>query len=288
MRLSRVRVKDYRSIRDTGLFEVEADKTIIVGPNEAGKTALLEALQRLNPPEGTVGFDPLRDYPRADFNDITTKKVDPSKITVVSGHFALEEADRAVIPREFAECQYVCGTRLNNSRWHRLEGGPPVPTYGDITKDLNRLEAHVRRKRGPESDGSSEILLPDDLSALTEGWDEEVPIEGARAKALRDWLEKRLPFLDEENQTEENRYDRLRAATEVATARETVLATLKKRLPVLVLFNNYFRVRPLIHLEHLAKRLEQGLLDDKEYDYGNGNVIVRARDLREACTGVSQ
>jgi hypothetical protein len=36
-----------------------------------------------------------------------------------------------------------------------------------------------------------------------------------------------------------------------------------------VLFNNYFRVRPRIHLEHLASRQASGVLDDKEYDYGN-------------------
>jgi hypothetical protein len=38
---------------------------------------------------------------------------------------------------------------------------------------------------------------------------------------------------------------------------------------VFVLFSDYFRVRPLIHLEHLAQRLESNLLDDEAYDYGN-------------------
>ncbi|GAB7197415.1 AAA family ATPase [Dickeya oryzae] len=53
MRLSRVRVQNYRSIIDTGEFEVERLKTILVGPNEAGKTAILQAIQQINPPEGT-------------------------------------------------------------------------------------------------------------------------------------------------------------------------------------------------------------------------------------------
>ena len=50
MRLTHVRVQNYRSVRDTGWFDVEKAKTILVGPNEAGKTAVLEALQRINPP----------------------------------------------------------------------------------------------------------------------------------------------------------------------------------------------------------------------------------------------
>ena len=49
MFLQRVRVTKYRSIRDSGWFEVEKGKTILIGPNEAGKTALLEAIQRMWP-----------------------------------------------------------------------------------------------------------------------------------------------------------------------------------------------------------------------------------------------
>ena len=52
MKLIKARVQNYRSIRDTGEFEIEELKTIMVGPNEAGKTVILQALQKLNRPEG--------------------------------------------------------------------------------------------------------------------------------------------------------------------------------------------------------------------------------------------
>ena len=81
MRLTQVRVQNYRCVRDTGWFEVEQAKTILVGPNEAGKTAVLEALQRINPPAGVRPLDPLRDYPRKLYNaDIQSRKRDPSEI----------------------------------------------------------------------------------------------------------------------------------------------------------------------------------------------------------------
>ena len=36
-----------------------------------------------------------------------------------------------------------------------------------------------------------------------------------------------------------------------------------------VYFNNYFRVRPNLHLRRFAERVERNLLDDDQYDYGN-------------------
>lgn len=45
MRLPHVQVQNYRWVRDTGLYEVERSQTILVGPNEAGKTAMLDVLQ---------------------------------------------------------------------------------------------------------------------------------------------------------------------------------------------------------------------------------------------------
>jgi len=83
MRLTKARVQNYRSVKDTGEFSIENLKTILVGPNEAGKTVVLKALQQLSLPEGVDGFDEIRDYPRSLYNDITTGKVKASNIEVV-------------------------------------------------------------------------------------------------------------------------------------------------------------------------------------------------------------
>ena len=48
MKLIKVRITEYQSILDSNEFKV-GDITCLVGKNEAGKTALLKALYRLNP-----------------------------------------------------------------------------------------------------------------------------------------------------------------------------------------------------------------------------------------------
>lgn len=270
MRLSAARVQKYRSIRDTGWFDVEDTKTILVGPNEAGKTAILQALQQINPPEGVRKFEALRDYPRSEFNDISTGKVKPANVTVASARFELDDDDKAAIPEEYRECKYVYHRKLDNNAWHQLEGGPKVPTYADITKDLQRLVAYVDKRVPVAAEGAASEEKPSEkLEAVTEEWEDSTVIEGDEATALAGWLKEVLPLIDEENEQEEKRHDRLVAATKMAEARKKVLDTLSKRRPLFVLFSNYFRVKPRLHLEHLAQRTEQNILDDEAYDYGN-------------------
>jgi len=270
MRLKKARVTKYRSIRDTGWFDVENGKSILVGPNEAGKTALLQALQQLNPPKGVRKFDPLRDYPRAEYNDITSGKIRTEDVTVVEAHFELEAADQDAIPADFKDSKYICGRKLDNTLWHRLEGCPPKTNYGAITKDLARLAAHVDSRVAPPAEGSPVPIAPSEqLATITQGWSGDIEISNEPATKLTAWLQKNFPLIDESNDAEDARYNRLKIAIEFNGRRAEVVKTLQERLSVFVLFSNYFRVRPLIHLEHLAQRLESGVLDDEAYDYGN-------------------
>jgi predicted ATP-binding protein involved in virulence len=143
MRLKKARITNYRSIRDSGWFDIDLGKTILVGPNEAGKTVLLRALQQINAPKEIGGFDPLRDYPRSEYNDITAGKVRPERVTVVEAHFGLEAEDQGAISAEFKDATYIIGRKLDNTTWHRLEGGPPVTTFGSIKKDLIRARTYL-------------------------------------------------------------------------------------------------------------------------------------------------
>lgn len=272
MRLTHVRVQNYRCVRDTGWFEVESAKTILVGPNEAGKTAVLEALQQINPPDGVKRFDALRDYPRKLYNaDIQSGKRDPSEIPVVSARFALEPDDLAELPDGVpSTAEYGCTRHLDNKLTHRLDGGFEFVVFSEeVRKDLMRLATHVD-KRAAEAEANAEQTLRADLDGIIGGWQVGVTeVDDDRGDELRVWLDSALEFVDEDDVTQDQRHTRLLDYTRIPERRDVALTELRSRLPRLVYFDNYFRVRPNLHLRRFADRVEQHLLDDDRYDYGN-------------------
>ena len=167
MRLVKARVQNYRSIRDTGEFEVESNKTILVGPNEAGKTTVLQALQQINRPEGIKPFDQLRDYLRALLNDITTGRATPAQVPVATGWFALDEDDRNELPPslQVEALRYRVTRRLDDSCIHGLEGAPDKPSYGDLEGDLARLARHLDGQVSEDAGKPSTALRK-----ITSGW----------------------------------------------------------------------------------------------------------------------
>lgn len=270
MRLKSARIQNYRSIKDTGLFQVENLKTIFVGPNESGKTVILQALQQLNPPSGVAEFDELRDYPRSLYNDITTKKVKSEDVEVVRGYFELEDADKELLPPEYSECIYVRYKMLNNKYYHTLENAPKGITYGDIKNNLNRLSAHISKQFNIDNSSTTEKDPTQTLQLSIENWNDCSKIDAEKAKELKEWLEKNYNYINEDNQKEEERYNKLHNQIAFNGKRDEALKILSQRTPVFVLFNNYFKVKPLIHLQHLADRIDTNVLDnDKYYDYGN-------------------
>ena len=286
MRITHARVRNYRCIRDTGWFEVERAKTILVGPNEAGKTAVLEALRRLNPPKGVGNLIPLRDYPRKLYNaDIQSGKRDPCDIPVVSARFSLEQDDLAALPGKYpASMKYCCTRFLDNELRPWLADGPEAVVFDEtMRKDLLRLATHAD-KHVAENDGNSTDTHRTELDGLIADWQVGTTIIAANcATQLRSCLDSILSDVDERDEVQEERHSRLLQYTRVPEQLDQVLEALRSRLPTFVYFNNYFSVRPNLHLRKLADRLDSGVLDDDRYDYGNSCLLrllgFEAREL---------
>ena len=273
MRLCSARVQNYRSVRDTGYFEIEQDKTILVGPNEAGKTAVLQALQQIKRPDGIKGLNPLRDYPRALYNEISTSSVKPADVEVATAIFELEDEDKAGLPEYLHGVRYKITRKLDNKANHSLENAPDLPIYADIKKDLQRLAAHIDSRVSKEDGETSSTKHSDKITAITEDWQDSIRLTKTLTEDLRGWLKEAVTLIDDTDASQEERLERLEDAVRKGEDRDKALEHLHQRIPVFVLFSNYFRVRPLIHLQHLAQRLSSKNLDDEQYDYGNSCLL---------------
>ena len=237
-----------------------------------------------------TGFTPLRDYPRKLYNaDIQSGRLDPRNIPVASAWLALEPDDLAELPDGFGATGYRCTRYLNNRFTHTLEGGPEIVVFSEeIRKDLQRIAIHVDRRAAKGREGAPPPSA--ELEGIISGWQVGTTKIGLdHGSELRSWLDSAIEFVDENDTAEDARHKRLLEYTRIPEQRATVLGNLKNRLPVFVYFNNYFRIRPNLHLRRFAERVERGLLDDDRYDYGNlcllkllGFTVRELADLGDA------
>ena len=95
-------VRRYKNVRCSGEVRVRDDVTCLVGKNESGKSALLQALYRLNPqPTGhEESFVGLRDYPRRHYGRDRERV---SSTRPVTATFELEDDDVAVVEEAHGE-----------------------------------------------------------------------------------------------------------------------------------------------------------------------------------------
>ncbi|MFQ8433222.1 AAA family ATPase [Amaricoccus sp. W119] len=63
MLLKSVQIDHFKHVLDSTLVEIQPDITCLVGKNESGKTAFLDALRRLKPAQGNVEFSIGKHYP---------------------------------------------------------------------------------------------------------------------------------------------------------------------------------------------------------------------------------
>jgi AAA domain, putative AbiEii toxin, Type IV TA system len=112
MLLTSALIRKFKSIDDSGIVRFEPDVTCLVGRNESGKTAFLEALARANPvADDPRRFDELRDYPRA--LRAAERELIPDTVPVSAG-FELSDGDVEALWAEF-------GPGVVSSREVRLE-----------------------------------------------------------------------------------------------------------------------------------------------------------------------
>jgi AAA ATPase domain len=104
MKLTEFRVREFRSVWDSGPIKIDDQTTCLVGKNEAGKTTLLEALYRTNPIiPADATYDETYDYPKREVEDylFAVENGDRQQAVVVECLYELDEDDAEVVASKF-------------------------------------------------------------------------------------------------------------------------------------------------------------------------------------------
>ena len=143
MRLESFRVRNYRSINDSGEIAVSRI-TALLGRNESGKSNLLRALHSLNPIAGFEALRPIKDFPRHRRLEECTDDT-----PVLSTTWILDDDDKEalleVLPRATEVSQVVIGRSYGKSRTVGFPELKAIPfDETDIKNKVKKVAAAVR------------------------------------------------------------------------------------------------------------------------------------------------
>ena len=134
MRITRARVINYRSIDDSSWVTLE-DVTALVGKNESGKTAFLEAIRKINSISGEDDQFKIRDFPRKGY--IKYKKIhEQNPCTVAKAEFELSKEEVSEIEANFGEGvlasnKVIVGKNYKNERIWEVNISESAPAIGN-------------------------------------------------------------------------------------------------------------------------------------------------------------
>ncbi len=143
MKLTHVRVMKYKCIIDSGKFSVR-DVTCLVGKNEAGKTALLEALEKVNSAQASRSqFDADLDFPRMEDEPAAETR---KKIVVVETTWTLDPSEVAHIK------SFVGGDVLTNQEFTVSRNYANELTWGLPLSQEVAIQSLIATSGVPESE----------------------------------------------------------------------------------------------------------------------------------------
>lgn len=156
MELKSFRVRNFRSINDSGEIEVSRI-TALLGRNESGKSNVLRALHSLNPADGFKALSPIKDFPRhrklAECSDSTP---------VVDSNWQLTAFEQKQIAEIWPAAQGVSEVTVGRSYGTKRYVGIDVPEgsfdLAAIKADARKIDAAVKAKASKLTDDAKAEL----------------------------------------------------------------------------------------------------------------------------------
>lgn len=107
MKLTHVQIRYFKHVLDSSEVAIQPDITCLVGKNESGKSAFLEALRRLKPSQGSAKFSSATHYPawleKRHRREAKAAGRDLDDAIPITAKFALENADKQAVADVFGD-----------------------------------------------------------------------------------------------------------------------------------------------------------------------------------------
>jgi energy-coupling factor transporter ATP-binding protein EcfA2 len=277
LKLSRFRVTDFRSVKDSGWIGAE-DVTALIGTNESGKTNLLLPLWKLNPAkEG--GIDLTDDYPRKHF--VVMRKADPQpdfidavfevpdeiaqRLSEMTGT-AAEDLREVSVKRDFGGEYSVSFPHASAPR--TVPGDRVRRIADEALAEINNLSA--LKKEGDLKDRVV-AAVNEGRTTIPEGTTSELDV--AQLEAIGAALAKIEFDAEASTSTIRPRFERLKSEVEALKAElmlplaadaEGVFTVVIDSLPKFVYYSNYGNLDSEIYLPHVIENLSRTDLGARE------------------------
>lgn len=234
MQLKRAQVMNFRSVEDSDEFSVD-HVTCLVGKNESGKTALLQALYKLNPYVSARGnFDKQREYPRRHLADYDERHPDGEALAIKTW-WALDSDDlkdvSQVIGPEAGKIQEICITKGYGDGKQRWSFMPQVDEVAVVKHLIGASQLHAEERE--------QLSKCQSVAAL------------------------KVAFAElEKSDRQESLVHKLETEFKRGTATTAVIDALE--LPKFLYFSQYEKMRGQVAVEALIQRKAQNMLEDDD------------------------
>ncbi len=166
--LVKAQVWKYKSIEDSTSVEIADEVTVLVGKNESGKTAFLEALLKSNPLEKTA-YDYVADYPRKDLVRYRPKHEAGEYQKVVEMTFKIGKTLAEQINKEVFEGAKIFHPEMTFTRSSHYGNGSNVGldfSESDALDALRKPLAGLEHVEDVFKDGTSLTSVLEKITAL--------------------------------------------------------------------------------------------------------------------------
>lgn len=162
MLLKTVQVQHFKHVLDSTEVVIQPDVTCLVGKNESGKTAFLEALRRLNPAQGNASFNIGRHYPAWLEKAHRRQGKDLDNVTPIQVTFELQDDDFAAVADVFGDGVLTSSKFTLNRRY---DGGRTCTYDSDETKAVSNILKSLDLPKGA-TDAAKDAKTVAALSAV--------------------------------------------------------------------------------------------------------------------------